>query len=114
MTNEEPGPELLLERVVVSRKTPEDGRLLISPATADRLARLGAGIELVSGRERGQAHLSTMSCTCGRGDAGSHFHHFVESPLLAQLVPGDEVRLELDERASILSVEQVGSSGKGR
>ncbi len=112
MTDGDPGPGLQLERVVVSRKTPQDGRLMISAATADRLARLGAEIELVSGPERGQAHLSTMSCTCGRGDSGSHLHHFVESPLLTRLVPGGEVRLELDERAFVLSVEQVGPSGK--
>ena len=98
----------LLERVVVSRKTPGDGRLMISAASAARLAALGA-VTLERGGERGGARLHEMTCTCARGDAqaeghAAHVHHFVESPLLKALEPGREVALELDEHRATLTV----------
>ena len=97
----------LLERVVVSRKTPGDGRLMISAASAARLEALG-GVALERGGERAAARLHAMTCTCGKGDGhGAHVHHFVESPLLKALEPGTEVALELDERAATLRVERA-------
>jgi hypothetical protein len=101
----------LLERVIVSRKTPGDGRLMISAASAARVAALGQ-VTLERNGERGPARLHEMTCTCAKGGAkgeghGEHVHHFVESPLLTALVPGSEVALELDERAATLRVARV-------
>jgi hypothetical protein len=101
----------LLERVVVSRKTPGDGRLMISAASAARLAALGT-VALERDGERGAARLHEMTCTCAKGGVkgeghGEHVHHFVESPLLKALEPGKEVALELDDRAATLRVARV-------
>jgi hypothetical protein len=98
----------LLEKVVVSRKTPGDGRLMISAASAARLGSLG-GVTLERGGERGPARVHEMTCTCAKGEGhGAHVHHFVESPLLKALDPGQEVALELDDRAATLRVARVG------
>jgi hypothetical protein len=97
----------LLERVVVSRKTPGDGRLMISAASAARLAALG-DVALERGGERGAARLHSMTCTCAKGEGhGPHVHHFVESPLLKALEPGTEVALELDDRAATLRIQRA-------
>ena len=97
----------LLERVLVSRKTPGDGRLLIAPASAARLAALGPTLALERDGSRADASLHTMTCTCGKGDGDGepHVHHFVESPALKALVPGHEVALALDEAGRVLHVQ---------
>ena len=97
----------LLERVVVSRKTPADGRLMISADSAARLAALG-GLSVEHEGERADARLHEMTCTCTKEGAhegrGAHVHHFVESPLLRTLGPGSEITLELDEGSATLRV----------
>jgi hypothetical protein len=98
---------MLLDERIVSRKTPLDGRLEISAAAADRLAMLGDEFALVSGGQEGRGRLESMMCTCAKGTAGGHVHHFVESPLLAALAPAATVRVELDERTSVVSVHPV-------
>ena len=97
----------LSERQVVSRKTPLDGKLEISSNAAARLAALGTELPLASGGQEGIARLTSMECTCAKAAAGPHRHHFVESSLLARLMPGDAVRVELDEETGILRVESV-------
>jgi hypothetical protein len=97
----------LLERVTVSRKTPGDGRLMISSASAARLGALGQ-VTLERDGERGLARLHEMTCTCAKGgEHGQHVHHFVESPLLTALTPGSSVGLELDEGTATLYVRRV-------
>ena len=97
---------MLLERRSVSRKTPLDGKLEISSASAARLAALGADFPLASAGREGRGRLQEMTCSCAKAAAGgSHVHHFVESPLLTALVPGSEVRVELDEERPALRVE---------
>jgi hypothetical protein len=96
---------MLLEQRPVSPKTPLDGKLEISPAAAARLAALGTEFPLASAGGTGLGRLQSLACTCAKGAGGSHVHHFVESPLLRALVPGSEVRVELDEERSALSVE---------
>ena len=96
----------LLERVVVSRKTPGDGRLMISSASAARLETLG-DVALERGSERGVARVHAMTCTCAKGEGHAHVHHFVESPLLKALTPGMEVALELDEPRATLRIERT-------
>ena len=96
------------ETVVVSRKTPDDGRLLIPEALADRLASAGPGLAVRRGGETAPARLRSITCTCGKGASGPapHVHRFVESPLLTSLVPGTEVVLRLkDDAGSVLAVE---------
>lgn len=97
---------MLLEQRPVSRKTPLDGKLEISPDAAARLAALGDEFPLASGGQEGRGRLHSMTCSCAKAAAtGSHLHYFVESPLLTGLVPGSEVRVELDEERAALRVE---------
>jgi hypothetical protein len=91
---------MLLDESTVSRKTPLDGRLEVSPGTSRRLAALGDELTLVCDGREGTARLHDMACTCAKASDGAHVHHFVESPLLTVLVPGTVVRVELDERAT--------------
>ena len=99
---------MLLDERTVSRKTPLDGRIEISAAAADRLAPLGDEFALVSAGRAGRGRLRSLACTCAKGAGGDHVHHFVESPLLAQLTPGAAVRVELDERGPEVRIEPAG------
>ena len=103
---------MLLERRSVSRKTPLDGKLEISAEAAARLAALGDDFALASAGRSGRARLHAMTCSCAKASAaGSHVHHFVESPLLRALAPGSDVRVELDERDSTVRVEPAVPGG---
>lgn len=99
---------VLLERRAVSRKTPLDGKLEISGASAERLATLGAEFALASGGATGRARLLSMACGCAKGAGSGHVHHFVESPLLMALRPESDVLVELDETPLRLRVEPAG------
>lgn len=89
---------MLIERRTVSRKTPLDGKLEISAATAAQLASLGATFPLRTDDGDTTARLHEMSCTCTKAAAsGQHVHHFVESDALRSLEEGSDVRVELDE-----------------
>ena len=104
-----PGREpTLLERRTVSRKTPRDGRLEITPESAERLAALGDDFALASGGTAGRARLHTMPCGCAKGASSGHVHHFVESPLLMALVPETSVLIELEEATETVRVERAG------
>lgn len=96
---------MLLEQRPVSRKTPLDGKLEISPAAAARLGALGAEFPLASAGREGTGRLQSLACTCVKGAGGAHVHHFVESPILRDLAPGTEVRVEVDEARSALRIE---------
>jgi hypothetical protein len=98
---------MLLEQRSVSRKTPLDGKLEISPAAAARIAPLGAEFPLAHAGREGRGRLYAMECTCTRAAGERHVHHFVESPLLMALVPGTDVRVELDEQRPALRIEPV-------
>ena len=100
---------MLLDERTVSRKTPLDGRLEVSAAAADRLAALGDEFAVVSAGREGRGRLRSLACTCAQGAGGGHAHHFVESPLLAQLIPGAAVRVELDERGPTVRVEPTAA-----
>lgn len=96
---------MLLERCTVSRKTPLDGKLEISPEAARRISALGSEISLVSASRRGTARVSALECTCAKAAGGRHVHHFVQSPLLQALAPGSVVELELDDREGGLRID---------
>ncbi|HEX6532986.1 MAG TPA: hypothetical protein VF041_00230 [Gemmatimonadaceae bacterium] len=98
---------MFLEQRVVSRKTPLDGKLEISPATAGRIGALGETFSVACGGREGIARLHSMECTCAKGAGERHVHHFVESPLLEALAPGREVRVEMDEHRGEVRIEAV-------
>jgi hypothetical protein len=92
---------MLLERRIVSRKTPGDGRLEITSRAAARLRGLGHALEVELGGDRSAAAVESMRCTC-RGDAKPHAHYFLQSQTFTQLTPGAEVDLELDESLGVV------------
>lgn len=100
---------MFVEQRTVSRKTPLDGKLEISAATAARLKALGASLTLRTQAGEGRASLHEMSCTCTKAQAsGQHLHHFIESDLLRALEPSTEVRVELDDaRPALISIEDA-------
>lgn len=102
---------MLLEQRSVSHKTPLDGKLEISPAVASRLATLGAELMVASGGREQRARLEAMTCACEKGRAMNggepHTHHFVEAPILKELAPGADIRLDLDETRPLLRIDQV-------
>lgn len=95
---------MLLERRVVSRKTPADGRLEITKRAAKRFDELDGTFDLELAGDRVPAKLGAMDCTC-RGVDNPHVHYFIESPALKRLTPGDEVEIELDTTARLVRVE---------
>jgi hypothetical protein len=95
-----------IEQRTVSRKTPKDGKLEISAATAARLEGLGAHFALESESRRGTASVQSMACTCDKGAGSGHLHYFVESQLLRTLEPGTDVRVEIDDqRPDVVRIE---------
>ncbi|MBA2684282.1 MAG: hypothetical protein H0U66_07325 [Gemmatimonadaceae bacterium] len=98
---------MLLERRIVSRKTPLDGKLEISAHAASQLALLGETFALRTSSGDGAARLEKMSCTCAKSaSTGVHEHHFIESDLLRALEVDAEVRIELDDaQPGLLSIE---------
>jgi hypothetical protein len=83
-----------IDRRIVSRKTPRDGKLEISEAAAARLAEVGTDVAVEWNGATAPAELSQFSCSCGKA-GGAHEHHFLQSPILASLPVGAEVDLFL-------------------
>jgi hypothetical protein len=100
---------MLIEQRTVSRKTPLDGKLEISAATAAQLASLGSSFPLRTDAGEGRGTLHAMLCTCTKAaGTGQHEHHFIESELLRALEPNMEVRVALDEaRPGSISIERA-------
>jgi threonine dehydratase len=104
-------PNLLLEQRAVGRKTPLDGRLELSAASAERLGSVGDELAVVALGREAVGRLETMECTCGKQPGARpgerHVHHFVASALFKGLAAGDPVRLELDPERRALLVERT-------
>ena len=98
---------MLIERRLVSRKTPLDGRLEISYDAATRLASLGSQFPIRAVNEVGVARVESMPCTCEKGQTGQHVHHFVESAILRALIPGSEVSVEIDGASAVVRSESA-------
>ena len=96
---------MLLDRRIVSRKTPLDGKLEIGAEAAAQLSSRGSEVSLRMNERNTTATVSSMACTCGRAGGGNHVHHFLESPLLMELSEGQTVRVEWDETRAAVSVE---------
>lgn len=95
---------MLLERRTVSRKTPLDGKLEVSPSTAARLAGIGE-LAVATPTGGGSARIESVPCSCSKGDGEGHVHHFVRSPVLKALRAGADVVLELDMGSATLRVQ---------
>lgn len=98
---------MLLERRVVSRKTPGDGRLEITRRAAGRLRDLGHVLEVEVSGQHSSATLESMTCTC-RGAAKPHAHYFLQSSTFTRLTPGTEIDLELDEAVGVVRLISRG------
>jgi hypothetical protein len=72
-----------------------DGRLEITKGAAAKCEALGSSFHVELGDVRHRAQLGTMNCTC-RGVDHPHVHYFIESEVFKELVPGDEIDLDLD------------------
>ncbi len=95
-----------VERAVVGRKTPGDGKLEISSSVARALGGDGASIRvrLASGELTGSVEV--MQCTCAKaGPSGKHEHHFVQCDAFRSLPVGRELVLRAD--AAKLDIDQL-------
>jgi hypothetical protein len=84
----------LVERRIVSRKTPGDGRLEITAHAAERIARMRPPLRLELDGRPIPAELGTLPCTC-RGAESPHLHHFLRAEALRALAAGSEVEVEV-------------------
>lgn len=99
-----------IDEQVVSRKTPNDGRLEISAQAAARLEALGTGLRVASDGLESAARIHAMACTCAKGEGSGHRHYFIESELLRALVPNTSVRVAMDDaRPNLVRIERVCS-----
>ena len=103
MSSSRPARVRSVETRTVSRKTPGDGKLEITRATAHALESLGTTFSVHVHAQAGEASLGTMPCTC-RGEETPHVHYFIESDLFRALVPGRSVELMLDQTNQRLHV----------
>ncbi len=95
-----------VERAVVGRKTPGDGKLEVSAALAHALGGDGAPIQvrLASAAQSGTVEI--MECTCAKaGASGKHEHHFVRCDAFRSLPVGAVLVLRAD--AANLEVAQA-------
>ena len=89
---------MIRENRTVSRKTPSDGKLEISPVAASVVAAFGHDFEIETGDGPARARLVGMPCTCRKANAsGAHVHYFLESETLRSLTPESVVRIEIEE-----------------
>jgi hypothetical protein len=93
---------MIIERRLVSRKTPHDGKIEISYDAATQLGSLGAEFPIRTADGVGVARVESLRCTCEKNAGDPHVHHFVESPILRALIPGSEVSVEIDGATAVL------------
>lgn len=84
-----------VERTVVGRKTPGDGKLEISQEFAKALGDDGTALIFrLDGRDA-RGGVSVLACTCEKaGASGKHEHHFVQCDAFRELPVGTELRLQ--------------------
>jgi hypothetical protein len=89
---------MIRENRTVSRKTPRDGKLEISPVAASVVAAFGHEFDLETADGPARARLVGMPCTCAKATAqGAHVHYFLESEPLKSLTPESVVSIEIEE-----------------
>ena len=96
-----------IDRRTVSRKTPRDGKLEISPAAATRLRELPGQLRVEWGGEAAPATIVSMSCNCG-GSEQQHEHYFLESEIFRTLPVGEDVDVALE--SGVVHVAMTPSS----
>ena len=87
-----------VERAVVGRKTPGDGKLEVSADLARQLGgdRAPVQVRLTSDEQDGTVEI--MQCTCAKaGASGKHEHHFVQCDAFRALTIGTELVLRADD-----------------
>jgi hypothetical protein len=83
-------------QVVVSRKTPLDGRLEIPESLAHRLITSDAPLVVSIPGAQEEVRVEEMPCTCAKGAGGNHVHHFLAAEALKSLPVGANVNLAVD------------------
>ena len=75
----------------------QDGwvRVEISYESVRRITAHGRDLSVSTGSAEAEAAIESLTCTCGKRGDGSHTHYFLESSVLRDLTPGDDVRIEL-------------------
>jgi hypothetical protein len=91
------------ERRTVSRKTPADGKLEVSPEAARRLP-AAARFPLTLDGEAGEGSLVSFPCTCR---AEPHLHYFIEGEMLRALSPEREVIVRIAAGGRAVAVERT-------
>jgi hypothetical protein len=94
---------MFLERRMVSRKTPGDGKLEISDRAAGRLMEGGAQLVVSLAGKDASADVRSFECGCGK-KGQPHTHWFLQSDLLKSLSPDDEVTLDFDAAAGRVDI----------
>lgn len=97
---------MFLESLVVPRKTPSDGKLEISRATADAIRRVAPRVTVHANGADAEGTVMFVECTCEKGsESGAHEHCFLQSDLFKSLRAGSELSLELspEERTVVLA-----------
>jgi len=91
-------------RVVVSRKTPVDGRLEIPPGAWERLVGDGRALRVRIGASLAPAVLESVACSCAKAATSGHEHHFIACDLLRSLTPGSEVTVSRAAGSDVLVI----------
>ena len=86
---------IVIERAIVGRKTPGDGKLEVSPELARALGGDGSSLHVLIAERDAQGTVMAMPCTCAKaGKSGKHEHHFVQCDEFRTLSVGSGLRLE--------------------
>lgn len=83
-------------QIVVSRKTPLDGRLEIPESLAHRLTSNDEPLVVSIPGAETAARVEEMACTCAKGAGGNHRHHFLAAEAFKSLPAGANVNLLVD------------------
>src|SRR3712207_382567 len=90
------GCRMFLEKRMVSRKTPHDGKLEISERAAASIPASALELDLLVNGVAGRGSVTTMRCTC-RGSGDEHIHYFLQSELLKALRADTEVLVNVPD-----------------
>ena len=92
-------------QVVVSRKTPLDGRLEIPESLAHRLASGDVPLVISLPGTQAEVRVEEMACTCAKGAGANHQHHFLAAEALKSLPAGANVNLVVDVEEGSVRIE---------
>ena len=97
--------DVLHLQVVVSRKTPLDGRLEIPESLAHRLLATDEPLIVSIPGAQADVRVEEMPCTCAKGAGGNHIHHFLAADALKSLPAGANVNLVVDVDEGSVRIE---------